>query len=193
MSYTDRVTEAFAFSMDLHKEQTRKGSGAPYVSHLWAVAALVAEYGGDEDQVIGALLHDAAEDQGGHKTLAEIRRRFGATAAGYVEALSDSLADTRDGEKEPWQVRKDRYLEHLARKPPAAKLLCAADKLHNIRCTARDLRAEGQSAWDKFNATREQSLWYYNTVVQCLAQDWDHPILDELRFAITQLESADKG
>jgi hypothetical protein len=49
----------------------------PYITHLMAVASLVGEYGGDEDLVIAGLLHDAVEDQGGKKTLSEIRAQFG--------------------------------------------------------------------------------------------------------------------
>jgi (p)ppGpp synthase/HD superfamily hydrolase len=36
----------------------------PYVSHLMSVSALVMENGGDEDQAIAGLLHDALEDCG---------------------------------------------------------------------------------------------------------------------------------
>ena len=52
-------------------------SGVPYISHLLSVTALVLEDGGDEDQAIAALLHDAIEDQGGDKTRQEIREKFG--------------------------------------------------------------------------------------------------------------------
>ena len=57
------------FAAQLHREQRRKGSNVPYVSHLLAVAALVIEHGGDEDEAIAALLHDAIEAQGGAKAL----------------------------------------------------------------------------------------------------------------------------
>ena len=72
-----RFREALLFAADLHAEQTRKGSGAPDLSHLLAVAGIVMEHGGDEDEVIAALLHDAIEDQGGDAARQEIRRRFG--------------------------------------------------------------------------------------------------------------------
>ena len=49
----------------LHAQQRRKLSGEPYLAHLLAVAALVMEHGGNEDEAIAALLHDAVEDQGG--------------------------------------------------------------------------------------------------------------------------------
>ncbi len=62
---TDRFDEAFHYAHRLHRSQTRKGTSIPYISHLMTVAALVVEHGGNEDQAIGALLHDAAEDQGG--------------------------------------------------------------------------------------------------------------------------------
>lgn len=48
------------------------------------VAALVLEDGGDEDEAIAALLHDAVEDQGGERTRELIRQRFGERVIGIV-------------------------------------------------------------------------------------------------------------
>lgn len=67
-------------------------SNAPYVSHLLAVSSLVIEHGGDEDQAIAALLHDAIEDQGGPKARDEIMRRFGKRVTDIVEGCTDSQA-----------------------------------------------------------------------------------------------------
>src|SRR4029077_18616732 len=61
---TDRFAHALDYATRAHEEQMRKGSDIPYVSHLLAVAALVLEDGGDEDEAIAALLHDVVEDQG---------------------------------------------------------------------------------------------------------------------------------
>ena len=69
----------------------RKASSIPYVAHLLAVASLVIEHGGDEDEAIAALLHDAIEDQGGTAVGAEIRRQFGDRVAEIVMACSDSV------------------------------------------------------------------------------------------------------
>jgi (p)ppGpp synthase/HD superfamily hydrolase len=66
-----------------------------------AVAALVVEHGGNEDQAIGALLHDAAEDQGGVETLQDIRRLFG-------DAVAEIVSDCTDAWTEPkpdWRPR----------------------------------------------------------------------------------------
>src|SRR2546423_14617210 len=81
MILTERFEEALAFAARLHKEQLRKGTGVPYVSHLLAVASIALEHGADEDEAIAALLHDAVEDQGGGAARQEIRRRFGERVA----------------------------------------------------------------------------------------------------------------
>ena len=74
MRFTGRLSEAFAFAMVLHGEQRRKGTETPYITHLMSVAALVGEYGGDEDLAIAAMLHDAVEDQGGAPVLVKLCR-----------------------------------------------------------------------------------------------------------------------
>jgi (p)ppGpp synthase/HD superfamily hydrolase len=82
--------------------QARKGNRVPYLSHLLAVAGLVLENGGDEDQAIAALLHDGPEDQGGEATLIEIRERFGTRVADIVAACTDTFVTP----KPPWRTRK---------------------------------------------------------------------------------------
>ena len=47
---TERFDKAFRFAHRLHRDQTRKGTPIPYISHLMTVAALVVEHGGNEDQ-----------------------------------------------------------------------------------------------------------------------------------------------
>ena len=95
---TDRFDRALLYATLVHGGQVRKGTSTPYVAHLLAVAATVLEYGGDVDLAIAALLHDAAEDQGGKGRLEDIRNRFGDRVARVVEACSDSLANTAKGE-----------------------------------------------------------------------------------------------
>ena len=65
----ERFTEAFAYAARLHAAQRRKAKETPYLAHLMAVSSMVLECGGDEDEAMAALLHDAAEDQGGQAVL----------------------------------------------------------------------------------------------------------------------------
>ena len=179
--YSTRVVDAFAFAFDLHKTQERKGSGVPYVTHLMAVAASVGGHGGSEDQVIGGLLHDAAEDQGGHAVLERIRERFGETVAEYVEACSDSL----ETPKPPWFERKENYIAALRHKSAEIRMIVAADKLHNARCIISDLHTVGNEVWKRFHQGRDDTLWYYREVLDALSSDhWRHAILVELADAI---------
>ena len=105
---TDRFDDALSFSVQLHRDQYRKGTQIPYVSHLLSVAGLVLEAGGDEEQAISALLHDAVEDQGGLEILEEIRERFGDRVADIVDSCTDAYTTP----KPAWKERKNKYLIH---------------------------------------------------------------------------------
>jgi (p)ppGpp synthase/HD superfamily hydrolase len=185
MEYSERVVDAMAFMYELHRKQVRKGSEAPYITHLFAVASLVGEYGGDEDQFIAALLHDAVEDQGGLATLERIREKFGPRVAELVWGCSDTDVEP----KPPWRKRKEIYIAALAGESPALRLISAADKLHNIRSVVRDLRQHGTEVWTRFKGKRDGSLWYYDAVYAALSNEWEHPILRELAEALALLHS----
>ena len=134
---SNRFEEAFSYATRLHAGQYRKDTTVPYVAHLLGVASLVLEGGGDEDQAIAALLHDAVEDQGGKATLEEIRRRFGETVAAIVEGCTDAMTIP----KPPWRERKEAYIVHLRTASAPQRLVSAADKLHNARAILADYRA----------------------------------------------------
>ena len=185
MTYTGRVSEAFAFAMVLHGTQERKGTEIPYITHLMAVASLVGEHGGDEDLVIAGLLHDAVEDQGGEKTLCRIRERFGEKVARIVDACSDTDVIP----KPPWQHRKEAYIEHLDAVDADVRLVSAADKLHNARAIAADLRQIGDALWSRFTGTKEQTLWYYRKLADTfLRLDPDSAIARELELVAREIE-----
>lgn len=84
---TDRFDDALAYASRIHRDQLRKGTDTPYISHLLGTAAIALENGADEDQAIAALLHDAVEDQGGATRLADIRLRFGDRVAEMVKQM----------------------------------------------------------------------------------------------------------
>lgn len=161
----DRFTAAVATAVELHGEQSRKGGQIPYVSHLLAVAGLVLEDGGDEDEAIAALLHDAAEDAGGRETLEAIRGHFGDRVALIVAACSDSMPGTGET-KEPWEERKAAYLEELAGADASVLRVSLADKLHNGRTLLADLARDGAGVWGRFNAPPDRQAWYYGELLR---------------------------
>jgi len=179
-----RFDEALALATRLHATQLRKGTSIPYVAHLLSVAALVLEAGGDEDQAIAALLHDAVEDQGGAATLAEIRRRFG----DRVAAIVDGCSDTDQVPKPPWRRRKEVYLEHLAEAGPDVLLVSLADKIHNARAVLADLRVLGDGLWPRFSGGKDGELWYYRRLADTFAARRPGALADELGRTVAEIE-----
>jgi (p)ppGpp synthase/HD superfamily hydrolase len=182
---SDRLVEAFQYAAALHASQRRKGTSIPYISHLMTVAATVIEHGGDEEQAIAALLHDAIEDQPKDgQTRHQIQTRFGDRVLALVEACSD--ADTHP--KPPWRERKERYLAHLQEASPEARLISLADKLHNARAILADHRQIGERVWDRFTATRDQTLWYYRALADAFLKVQPGPLAEELDRVVAELE-----
>jgi (p)ppGpp synthase/HD superfamily hydrolase len=157
LTITPRYGEALAWAEAIHRDQRRKGKQVPYISHLISVSALVWEDGGTEDQAIAALLHDAIEDAG--QSHASIAERFGEAVANIVRDCTDTSDNTPAGEKEPWLLRKTRYIASLEHKPGASLLVTAADKAHNAGDMVLDARRD-PAMWSKFNAGLEGSAWY---------------------------------
>jgi (p)ppGpp synthase/HD superfamily hydrolase len=180
---TDSFDRALLYATHVHGGQVRKATTVPYVAHLLAVAATVLEYGGDEEMAIGALLHDAAEDQGGSARLQDIRNRFGDRVANFVAACSDSLANTAAGEKKAgWHERKQKYLAHLPDLDRDTLLISLSDKVHNARSILRDLRKSevGSKVWSRFSASREDTLWYYGELAKTFQRVLPGQLSDEL-------------
>src|SRR5437588_10286352 len=119
MALSARFIEAFLFANQLHGGQMRKGTAIPYIAHLLEVTSIVLENGGNEDEAIAALLHDAIEDQGGAVTREEIHRRFGDNVVSIVDGCTD--ADVIP--KPPWKARKEAYIAHLRQASPSIRLV----------------------------------------------------------------------
>ena len=183
---TERFDHALAYASRIHREQKRKGTDIPYVSHLLAVASLALEHGADEDQAIAALLHDAAEDQGGDARLADIRVRFGERVASIVADCTDSWAEP----KPDWRPRKEAYLAALPNKAPDSLLVSLADKTHNARAIVADLRVHGDALWSRFTGGREGSIWYYESLADAFCDALPCHLSAELRRTVAAMREA---
>ena len=182
---TSNFEKALTYAHRAHAGQVRKGSGVPYISHLLAVAALVLEAGGSEIEAIGALLHDAVEDQGGRERLDEIQKEFGPEVAAIVEGCSDAF----ENPKPEWWERKRKYLAHLPEASPSVIKVSVADKLHNARTILTDYREIGEALWSRFNAGKEGTLWYYQEIIQVYRKISHCPqrMVDELEKVVAEL------
>jgi len=164
-----------------HRDQKRKypGVDVPYMSHLAGVAIILARHGFDDEVVAAGALHDSIEDCG--VTANDISQLFGERVSQLVTAVSEN--DKSLG----WEERKQRYLAHLQHATADVKLISAADKLHNASSIVRDRERIGDAIYERFTPTREQTLWYYRSVVDALGTGWSHALLDELRRVVDAL------
>ena len=181
-----RFDDAFVYAHHIHGAQMRKGTKIPYISHLISVAALTLEHGGNEDQAIAALLHDAVEDCGGAPQLEIIRQRFGDNVAQIVDDCTDSWVEP----KPPWKQRKVDYVASIAKKPRTSLLVSLADKTHNARCILLDLRTLGPQLWDRFNAEKDELLWYYRSLADASAEAIPCPLVQEMDRTVQEMKKA---
>lgn len=182
---TERYSDALLLACELHARQVRKGTRIPYISHLLGVSSIALEHGANEDEAIGALLHDAVEDAGGLPTLELIRSRFGAGVADIVEGCTDAYVEP----KPAWRPRKEAYLAHLGSATPSVRLVSASDKLHNARSILTDLRTYGPALWSRFTAGRDGSLWYYRGLVQAFEAHGRSSLVEELDRTVREIEA----
>jgi len=184
-----RLQAALRYATEMHKDQHRKGTDIPYVSHLYSVASLIMEAGGSENEVIAGLLHDTVEDQGGAQRLREIDALFGSEVAAIVEGCTDDMPEPGE-EKRPWIERKTAYIEHLKTAPYSVRLVSNADKLHNARSILSDLYEAGESVWGRFSQPRDRTLWYYRALADEFARaPASERLSRELSEVINKLET----
>jgi (p)ppGpp synthase/HD superfamily hydrolase len=182
-----RFDEALLLASSLHRDQARKASNVPYIAHLLGVAALVLEEGGSEDMAIAALLHDAAEDQGGEDTLAEIAAAFGAEVARWVRQASDSFVYP----KPEWETRKRHHLEQIPMADREARLIMLADKVHNARAILADHARVGPTTWNRFSVPRDRTVWYYETLLDVFERGLSPVLYDTLSECVSRMKELD--
>jgi len=201
---TSRFDAALHYATRHHARQLRKGTTVPYAAHLLAAASLVLEMQGDEDEAIGALLHDVVEDGGGRPALTAIEAAFGPTVAGIVLANTDTVDEADRGSGGAgWYARKRAYLDGFPDKSPAALRVSLADKLHNARSILLDYRTHGDDLWSRFGQSRGLATRvYYRELASAFERERERlggpaqPAIDEFRRtvdAITALAETHQG
>lgn len=184
---------ALAMAAEAHRGQIRKGTHnalglpLPYITHPVAVATLVQRYGGDEEQILAALLHDVLED-GGPTWREPIRATFGDAVLALVEFCTDGVPDVA-GHKPPWRGRKEAYLAHLRTATGPGLLVSACDKLTNLQAILLDLTEIGEAVWARFTGGKAGSLWYYTELVAAFAGQVPLPLEQALRRDLAAVQA----
>lgn len=178
-----RFDQALQCATDQHRQQVMKGSDIPYMAHILGVAGITALYGGTEDEIIAALLHDTVEDT--DLTLDDIDRQFGANVAEIVAGCTD----TDRHPKPPWRKRKEEHISAVCSASDSVRLVYAADKLQNARAMLKDYRVVGERLWGRFNGGKAGTFWYYRAMIDVFREtDTQGDLVSELTRTINELE-----
>lgn len=154
----DLISRAERFARVCHEGQFRKGKAKePYVNHLEEVAKLTERWGGGENAIAAAWLHDTVEDCP-PTSLADLASLFGDEIAGIVAELTDDKSL-------PKAERKTKQLENASHKSNDASLVKLADKTSNVGAIGKSPPAD----W-----SLERRLAYIS---------WANEVVERLPFA----------
>lgn len=163
-----RYREALAWAIELHGGVLRKAWPRPLVVHLIAVSSLVWEDDGDEDQAVGALLHDALVYGG--CSLEAIEERFGARVAEIARDATDTRQAFDPGLRPPWLERRQTHINSIAMLRDHVLPVMAADKAQEcLEWTL--LLAQDPAVANRLPGGEVAPLaWYYNSLHHTLNQ-----------------------
>ncbi len=184
---SEKFYEAVAQATRIHDGQVRKSCHTPYIAHPYAVAMLVLQHGGDEEQAIAALLHDVIEDQGHKITLDDIEEQYGTRVRNIVDNCSEVVGQP-GVEKPPWKKRKAESIEKMKDKPLDALLVSCADKVHNLQSLTQTYKKEGEALWQQFKGGKEGSLWYHRKLSTIFMRRLNNDLANDHRTMISTLE-----
>ena len=190
MKYTTLIQKAIRFSIKTHEvyqKQKRKGKDIPYITHPLIVGMILARAGASEDVVIAGILHDTIEDSIPEKkvTRAMIAERFGDTVAGLVDDV------TEQNKELPWEERKQEALEHIEKLQNDSLLVKSADLISNISEIIADYQVEGDVIFERFNAPKEEKLWYLGETLGILEDRLEPRFVCDLRASAERLNGKD--
>ena len=183
MIYSPRTELAVTTMLEAHGLAIRKAGSGFEASHAMSVAMIVHDFRFDEDTVVAALLHDTLEDTDLDPEI--MRKRFGELVLAIVRDVSEPPKSA------PWRERKLIYLSQIRETPrDGARAVASADKIHNLSTMTAGLDTRGTAFVRSFTAPLEDMRWYQRTVLEILAERWQHPILDEQRRRLEAFERA---
>jgi (p)ppGpp synthase/HD superfamily hydrolase len=187
-----RFDEAMTFAAERHSKQLRKCTGIPYITHPLIVAETLAyHYPSRHDLIVAGVLHDVVEDT--NTTVVEVEERFGRVVAVLVAAVTkpelanDSPEPNAEAKVVRWKAQRQAMLDALDSDELHAGddvlRLKAADALANLRAISRDLSTPGvgSAVWSRFKVGREDSLWFYEAILDKVSRLEREPLIGELR------------
>lgn len=114
-------------------------------------------------------------------------KEFGDTVFSYVHYVSEPKFD-ENGKKIKWRTRKSLYAAQLKDAPIGAKMISAADKIHNIN-SLLIAHNEGVDIWKMMTTNGQDQINRYSELVEALSNGWTHPLLDRFKYDLGLLDA----
>ncbi len=166
-----RFEKAINVAATAHADQKRKGSNIPYIIHPFGAMWLAEFETQDEDILIACLLHDVLEDVPDEYSREQMKKDFGERVLQLVEDV------TKDSSIKDWKKRNEAYLEHLRQSSDDSVIVSASDKISNLGSILSEYEQVGEKLWEKFNAGKEDQLWWYESIYEIVRQRMPSSIL----------------
>ncbi len=188
MAYSYAIEQAIRAASVLHKDQVRKGSVPyPYITHLFAVATIVADYTTDEDTIVAALLHDTLEDT--DYTEKELEEDFGGAVRDIVTALTEPEIAEHEHDRKNIFSQKSQYIKQLKDASERALIVAAADKIHNMRSIVEEYYEDHSSFLSHFGPHIEDRMRTYQEISNILNRRLKNTILSEFNSVFTEYKN----
>ena len=124
-----KIIKAITFASEKHKNQIRRGTKLPYVTHPIIVSEFVRKYKGNSknitDLVCASLLHDVLEDTDTSKE--ELEQNFGKLVASLVIDLTSDKTEMKK-----YNSKNEYLIEKMINMSSYALVIKLCDRLSNI-------------------------------------------------------------
>lgn len=174
-----RIMGALLLIRQYHADQKRKGDGHPYLEHPLEVGFILWKNKFDSDVVTAGYCHDLIEDTKCSEE--EIKSNCGDEVLRIVKAVSNESTAN-------WKEKKTKYVESVKNGGEKAIAVSIADKIANLNSLFVQYEIEGPDMWKKFNASREDKIWFEKAVLQMAKENWDHKLISQYEQMILKLE-----
>ena len=188
MVYTQKMQDAIYFAVKTHEvyqKQKRKGKDVPYITHPLIVGMILAKAGASEDVVTAGILHDTIEDSADEKQVTKemLAERFGEGVASLVYAVTEKNRTLA------WHERKEAALAEMKQFSHDELLLKSGDVVSNMTEVIGDYSRDGDATFDRFNASKEDSLGHSKRVIETILDAWaENPLAEDLCAIKEKLE-----
>lgn len=180
MRIMDVIEQAINFAARAHRNQNRKSTDIPYITHPFAVGMLLQKAKCCDDVIAAGILHDTLEDTS--TTKEELEKQFGTRITNLVIAASENDKSL------PWEMRKQHTIDHLKTAYLEVIQVITADKLHNLSSIRADIEQFGDETWSRFNRGKSDQHWYYGSIVKVLlTRKTEFMLIEELEKVVLEV------